>query len=348
MKSQFEGKWEKRWHPLREEWVVYSAHRNKRPWQGAGLIQPKKSHPYDPSCYLCPGNVRVHGGANPNYQDVYIFENDHPVVSRQAPPVKISDEGDLYKREQALGIAKVVCYDPTHNITLSQMKLAQVVNVFKSFQLEMVAFENNSEIKSVLIFENKGEAVGVSNSHPHCQIYATDFSFKLVDQQIRIAKDYQQSHHKNIFEEIINHERNDGIRVIAENENAIAFIPFFARYAYEVMIFPKTNHQTLITLSTQELADLTSVFHQVVRRMDMNFQMDFPYVMSIMQAPVDGKSYPDFRLHLWLQPPYRQPGLIKYLAGPEIGAGNFMADTMPEDKAAELLKINLSEYALER
>ncbi len=348
MESTFEGKWEKRWHPLREEWVVYSAHRNSRPWQGAGLVKPKESHPYDPSCYLCPGNARIHGSSNPDYKDVFIFENDHPVVSIQAPHVKTSDAEDLYKKEMALGIAKVVCYDPRHNVTLSQMKLDQVVKVFAAFQHEMAEFENNPAIKSVLIFENKGEAVGVSNPHPHCQIYATDFSFKLVEQQIRIAIDYQKNCHKNIFDEIINHERKDGVRVIAENENAIAFIPFFARYAYEVMIFPKGNHQTLNTLSAMELLDLTAVFHQVVRRMDMNFQMDFPYVMSIMQSPVDGKSYSDFRMHLWLQPPYRQPGLIKYLAGPEIGAGNFMADTMPEDKAAELLKVNLNEYALER
>jgi UDPglucose--hexose-1-phosphate uridylyltransferase len=228
------------------------------------------------------------------------------------------------------------------------MKLDQVVKVFAAFQHEMVEFEINEAIKSVLIFENKGEAVGVSNPHPHCQIYATDFSFKLVEQQIRIANDYKENRYKNIFDEIIQHEKKDGVRVIAENENAIAFIPFFARYAYEVMIFPKGNHQTLITLSAKELSDLTAVFHQVVRRMDMNFQMDFPYVMSVMQAPVDSKSYPEFRMHLWLQPPYRQPGLIKYLAGPEIGAGNFMADTMPEDKAAELLKVKLNEYALER
>ncbi len=348
MKNEFDGKWEKRWHPLREEWVVYSAHRNTRPWQGAGLIKPKESPHYDPTCYLCPGNARIHGSANPDYKDVFIFENDHPVVSMNAPQVPLSGENLLYKKAQALGIAKVICYDPRHNITLSQMKLDQVTKVFVAFQQEMIALEKNPAIKSVLIFENKGEAVGVSNSHPHCQLYATDFSFKLVEQQIRIAEQYQKAQKKNIFEEIILLEKKDGVRVIAENENAIAFIPFFARYAYEVMIFPKGNHQTLITLSAQELADLTAVFHQVVRRMDMNFQMDFPYVMSVMQAPVDSKPYPDFRMHLWLQPPYRQPGLIKYLAGPEIGAGNFMADTMPEDKAAELLKINLSDYALER
>jgi UDPglucose--hexose-1-phosphate uridylyltransferase len=347
MKNPFEGKWEKRWHPLREEWIVYSAHRNSRPWHGAGLIKPKQSPEYDPTCYLCPGNPRIHGSVNPAYADVFIFENDHPVVGMNSPEIE-TDVDSLYKKTSAKGIAKVVCYDPRHNITLSQMKLPAVTKVFAAFQKEMIAFAANPVIKSVLIFENKGEAVGVSNPHPHCQIYATDFTLKLVDQQIRVANEYVKNSGKNIFEEIINQEKKDEARVIAENKNAIAFIPFFARYAYEVMIFPKGKHQNLTTLSTAELEDLSSVFHQVIRKLDMNFQMDFPYVMSIMQAPVDGNEYPEFRMHLWLQPPYRQPGLIKYLAGPEIGAGNFMADTMPEEKAAELRKIDLNKYDLER
>lgn len=346
MSNSHQGKWEKRWHPLREEWVVYSAHRNSRPWQGADLFKTKESKVYDPTCYLCPGNPRVHGSVNPNYLDVFIFENDHPVVGMQAPVVA-STEG-FYKKENARGIARVVCYDPRHNITLSQMKLEAVIKVFSTFQTQMAEFEKNPEIKSVLIFENKGEAVGVSNPHPHCQIYAVDFPLNLVNQQIQIAQRYRTANGKNIFEEIIHQEKKDNVRILAENENAIAFIPYFARYAYEVMIFPKKNHQTLISLSTQELDDIASLFHQTVRRMDMNFNMDFPYVMSFMQAPVDGNKYPEFRMHIWLQPPYRQPGLIKYPAGPEIGAGNFMADTMPEDKAAELLKVNLNAYALER
>lgn len=346
-KNNNEGKWEKRWHPLREEWVVYSAHRNTRPWQGAGLIKPKISAEYDPTCYLCPCNSRIHGNANPNYKDVFIFENDHPVVGMNAPEVD-NNSDQLYRRAKAAGIAKVVCYDPRHNITLSQMKLEKVVKVFESFRNETHELTENPTIKSVLIFENKGEAVGVSNAHPHCQIYATDFHLKLVEQQIKVAIDYQVKHNRNIFEGIIENEKRDKIRVLSENDHAIAFIPFFARYAYEVMIFPKGNHQHLTSLSSDELTGLASVFHQVVRRMDMNFNMDFPYVMSVMQAPVDEGNYRDFRMHLWLQPPYRQPGLIKYLAGPEIGAGNFMADTMPEDKAAELLSINLNEYSLER
>jgi UDPglucose--hexose-1-phosphate uridylyltransferase len=345
MLTEFKNKWEKRWHPLREEWIVYSAHRNNRPWQGAGRIKPAQVPAYDPTCYLCPGNNRIHGNHNPPYENVFIFTNDHPVVGMEAPEVDSPVlDNDLYKKEKATGVAKVVCYDPRHNVTLSQMSLEKVTGVFASFREEMIDFEKDPSIRFVLIFENKGEAVGVSNPHPHCQIYATDFVFKFVEQQIRVAEKYAHDNNRNIFEDIIQNEKKEGVRILAENEEAIAFIPFFARYAYEVMIFPKRAHQTLISLSAKELVGLTSVFHQVVRKLDMNFDMDFPYVMSVMQAPVDGKKYDPFRMHLWLQPPYRQPGLIKYLAGPEIGAGNFMADTMPEDKAAELRKIDVGTY----
>jgi UDPglucose--hexose-1-phosphate uridylyltransferase len=348
MANSFQDKWEKRWHPLREEWIVYSAHRNTRPWQGADLIKPSSGPAYDAGCYLCPGNKRIHGAGNPDYKGVFIFENDHPVVGMNAPEIKQSSSYPLYRKERATGIAKVICYDHRHNVTLSQMKLDRVTAVFESFQNEMIILEKDPAIKSVLIFENKGEAVGVSNPHPHCQIYATDFAFKLVTQQVSVADKYKQETGNNIFENIIQNEQQEEVRILAENKNAIAFIPFFARYAYEVMIFPKKAHQSLITLSSEEIKDLSAVFHEVVRKLDMNFNMNFPYVMSVMQAPVDGKEYAQFRMHLWLQPPYRQPGLVKYLAGPEIGAGNFMADTMPEEKAAELRKIDLSNYNLEQ
>jgi UDPglucose--hexose-1-phosphate uridylyltransferase len=347
MSSQHQGQWEKRWHPLREEWVVYSAHRNKRPWQGAGLVTHESAPAFDSTCYLCPGNKRIHGHVNPDYKDIYIFENDHPVVSMKAPEVEDHPEA-LYRKSSAKGIAKVICYDPRHNVTLSQMKLDRVVNVFKVFQQEMVSFKDTPAISSVLIFENKGAAVGVSNPHPHCQIYATDFHFKFVEQQTSIARNYRTKTGENIFTKIIEAEKQDKIRIIAENDQAIAFIPFFARYAYEVMIFPKGDHQTLITLNNDELRGLASVFHQVIRKLDMNYDMDFPYVMTVMQAPVDGGDYKEFRMHLWLQPPYRQPGMVKYLAGPEIGAGNFMADTMPEDKACELNGIDVTRYSFEQ
>ena len=84
---------------MREEWVVYSAHRNNRPWQGAGLIKPKESPEYSPDCYLCPGNSRVLGIINPNYSEVLVFENDHPVVSMNAPYLKEEPANFLQERK---------------------------------------------------------------------------------------------------------------------------------------------------------------------------------------------------------------------------------------------------------
>ncbi|MDW8330584.1 MAG: galactose-1-phosphate uridylyltransferase [Cyclobacteriaceae bacterium] len=342
------GKWEKRWHPLREEWVVYSAHRNTRPWHGAPPVESQPMPAYDPTCYLCPGNKRVNHQSNPHYSDIFIFENDLPVVSFSAPDIPVEQTIGLYRKARATGVAKVICYDPRHNVTLAQMKQDAVYKVFRAFRQEMTELSKIPEIRYVHIFENKGQAVGVSNPHPHCQLYATDFVFKFVEQQLAVAEKYRSNHQRNIYEDIIRQEQLDEIRIIAENEYAISFLPFFARYAYETLIFPKKHHASLITLTDYELEGLTAVFHETVRKMDMNFNTDFPYVMSVMQAPVDGLSYPEFRMHLWLQPPYRQPGLIKYLAGPEIGGGNFMADTMPEDKAAELRAQDAKKYPFEK
>ena len=339
------GKWEKRWHPLRMEWVVYAAHRNSRPWSFDTKKNKQKPLFYDAGCYLCPGNKRISGNVNPNYSDVYIFDNDHPVVGASAPEILNSSFYDgLYLKEKAEGIARVVCFHPRHDLTMSNIPVEYVSKVFASLRSQMIEFIDNSKIKFVLIFENKGELVGVSNPHPHCQIYATDFNFTLVERELKALSLYKKEKNANLFEAILHAEMKDGIRVIAENNDAIAFIPFFARYAYEVMIFPKKRHATLATMTDTELYGLADVFQKVSRLFDMNYQTHFPYVMSILQAPVDSGDYKDYHLHLLLQPPLRQPGLVKYLAGPEIGGGNFMADTMPEDKAKEFQKIDVTAF----
>ena len=336
------GKWEKRWHPLRREWVVYAAHRNNRPWNFDIKEQVKEAPAFDPTCYLCPGNPRVSGKSNPDYQDVFIFDNDHPVVGLEAPAIAeemLTAHNGLYKRAPATGIARVVCYDPRHNVSLSELDTDQIARVFRALRDQMVEFEQHPKISSVLIFENKGELVGVSNPHPHCQIYATDFHFNMVRREMEAMREYGQQKEGNLFADIIAAEQKDRVRVISESDNAISFIPYFARFAYEAWIFPKKRHATLITMSDEEIHGLAEAFRVLTRKYDGLFRSSFPYVMAIAQAPVDGGRYDDYHMHLVFSPPLRQPGLQKFLAGPETGADTFMADTMPEDKAAELQKV---------
>jgi UDPglucose--hexose-1-phosphate uridylyltransferase len=339
----FENKWERRWHPLREEWVVYAAHRNTRPWTTSeSAITQKNLISYDPNCYLCPGNSRIHGDINPQYEDVFIFDNDHPVVGLNAPEIPINQQNNdngIYLKASAKGIARVVCYNKNHSITLGELPVESTYKVFLALRAQMQEFSDNPLISNVLIFENKGELCGVSNPHPHCQIYATDFNFTLTQQHIDVTNKFRNEKNKNIFEEIIWAEKRDGTRIYEENKGAFAFIPFFARYAYETMIFPKKRHATLISMDDDELWDFASVFHQVIQKFDTIFGIIFPYVMTFQQAPVDGKDYPEHHLFISILPPLRQPNLIKYLGGPEVGASTFMSDTMPEDKAQELRNI---------
>src|SRR5437763_1502371 len=138
--------------------------------------------------------------------------------------------------------------------------------------------------------------------------------------------------------------RRDGRRLLAENDSAIAFVPYFARYAYETYVAPKETHPSIATLSRQELIDLAAVLKQVLARFDNLWRMSFPYVMLLHPAPTDGGRYPGIHFHIEFHPPLRAPTLLKYLAGPEIGGGNFLSDTSPEEKAAELRAASVVHY----
>jgi UDPglucose--hexose-1-phosphate uridylyltransferase len=328
--------WEERWHPLREEWVIVAAHRQDRPWSGSTVIRNAPTlPPYVADCYLCPGNARVSGAVNPRYEQTFVFDNDHPCVSVSAP-ASIDPPTGLYQNRPARGIARVVCYSPKHNLTLAELSIAEIQQLLRVWQQQYDELSRIPDVNHVLIFENKGEVVGVSNPHPHCQIYATNFVFKTIETEARASQHYLDQTGRVLFQDIIAAEQQAGTRIIAENESAIAFIPYFARYAYEVFVAPKQTHPSLAALSAPEVLDFASVLKDVLVRFDNLWEMSFPYVMPLHQAPTDGGDYRGFHFHIEFHPPLRKPELLKFLAGPEVGGGNFLSDTSPEEKAAEL------------
>lgn len=328
--------WEERWHPLREEWVIVAAHRQNRPWSGETIERSEADEPtYVADCYLCPRNERVSGNRNADYISTFVFDNDHPSVGLDAPQELAKPTG-IYRSQPATGIARVVCYSPNHSLTLAELEVAEVENLLRVWQEQYRELGSRDEIKHVLVFENKGEAVGVSNPHPHCQIYGNNFVFKTIETEARTSQKHLEETGRILFQDILDAEREDGRRIIAENETAIAFMPYFARYAYEVYVAPKATHASLAELSSTELTDFATVLSETLIRFDNLWRMPFPYVMVLHQAPTDGGDYRCFHFHIEFHPPLRRPNLLKYLAGPEIGGGNFLSDTAPEEKAAEL------------
>jgi len=329
--------WEERWHPLREEWIIVAAHRQHRPWNGETVKQEDVALPaFVSDCYLCPGNIRISAKRNAEYTGTYVFDNDHPCVGLDAPLTGATTNG-LYRSQPASGIARVVCYSPRHNLTLAELEVCEIENLLRVWQQQYVELGSRKGINHVLIFENKGEAVGVSNPHPHCQIYATNFIFKTIETEARVSQRHFAETGRVLFRDILTAEGQDGRRVICENDSAIAFLPYFARYAYEVYVAPKETHASLATISQKEMCDFARVLKCLLVKFDNLWQLPFPYVMTLHQSPTDGGAHDGFHFHIEIHPPLRQPNLLKYLAGPEIGGGNFLSDTSPEEKAAELI-----------
>jgi UDPglucose--hexose-1-phosphate uridylyltransferase len=327
--------WEQRWHPLREEWVIIAAHRQNRPWTGDSIAAHNLyTAAYDPDCYLCPGNTRVSGEKNDTYKGVYVFDNDHPCVSTENE--QVSPAPGIYHSSPAYGQAKVICYSPRHDLSLSRVPGAAVSELIECWQEQTSLCAQDERVNHVLLFENRGEVVGVSNPHPHCQLYATNFVFKTIETEAGVSRNYWNENKRPIFQDILKTEKEDGSRILFENDSAIAFIPYFARYAYEVYVAPKETHATVADLSRKECVDLAEVLQHVLIKFDNLWTMPFPYVMPLHQAPLDGKDHSAFHFHIEFHPPLRKPDLLKYLAGPEIGGGNFLSDTSPEEKAAEL------------
>lgn len=336
--------WEERFHPLRQEWVIVAAHRQERPWSGEVVAESPQERPsYVADCYLCPGNSRVSGARNAEYGGVFVFDNDHPCVSPAAPRVLSSERGILRARP-AEGVSRVVCYTPRHDLSLGELDIESITALLRTWQDQYRELAARPEVEHVLVFENRGEMVGVSNPHPHCQIYATNFVFKTIEIEVEACARHAGETGRSLLSDVIRAELEDGRRILYRGPSAVAFVPYFARYAYETLVAPREPHQSIADLSPAELSDLASALKDVLVRYDNLWKTAFPYVLALHQAPADGAHHAGFHFHIQLHPPLRRPNLRKYLAGPEVGGGGFLADTSPEEKAAELRALTTQHY----
>lgn len=316
---------ELRWNPLLGEWLATATHRQDRTF-----LPPKDF------CPLCPTREGGFPTEIPeSTYDIVTFENRFPSLSSH-PPEPAIESSELYPVEKSFGECEVVVYTPNHNSTLANEPVEQI---YKLVQVWTDRFRDLSQlefVKYVFIFENKGEAIGVTLLHPHGQIYSYPFVPPRVARELEQSKAHQEKTGNCLLCDIVAEEKRDGRRIVTENESFVAYIPFFARYPYELHVAPKRHAQDLTDFSTNEQADLAAILKQVLVAFDQLFNISFPYMMVLHAQPSDGGNYDYYHFHIEFYPPLRTATKLKYLAGSESGAGMFINDTLPEEKAAEL------------
>lgn len=320
---------ELRWNPVLEEWVITATQRQDRTF-----FPPPE---YCPLCPTKPGAFPTEIPA-PEY-DILVFENKFPSL-RPEPPEPAVEAMDVCPVRPAAGVCEVVVYSSDHNSELATMPFEKIHKLVHVWADRFEELGSRPEVKFVFLFENKGREIGVTLPHPHGQIYAYPFIPPIPERELRGCKKHFDAHGECLLCRLVKDELEDGRRIVARNEGFVAFIPFFARYPYEVHIHPLHHRPAITDLSAEEKRQLAQVLQTVIVKYNHLWpeRPSLPYIMVTHQRPTDAGSdaYPHYHYHIEFYPPYRTPDKLKFLAGSEAGAGAFINDTLAEEKAAIL------------
>jgi UDPglucose--hexose-1-phosphate uridylyltransferase len=299
---------EQRRNELRDEQVVYAIHRQDR------TFLPSREH--CPLCPTRPGHAETEIPF-PSFE-IAVFENRFPAFQ---PPQ---------------GAAEVVVYTDRHDdsfATLAAERAEALMWVWRERYEQLGARE---DVEYVLIFENRGVEVGVTLHHPHGQIYG--YPFLPPVPRLELAADARLGGCAPCL--LLAGELEDGRRVVYENDGVVAYIPYAARWPYEVHVTVRAHRPSLLDCEAQELRMLAEGLQAVTRGYDALFARPFPYVMVVHQAPTTTPppSLPvgGGHLHVEFYPPLRTAEKLKYLAGSEQGGGTFISDVLPEESAGKL------------
>ena len=271
---------ELRWHPLLEQWVVVTAHRQGR---------PQMPENWCPFCALPP-------------YDVYLYPNDFPAFE---------------------GGCDVVLYSPEHTKLPSELPVEQWEKVIALWTRRTAELQADQRVKHIMIFENAGEAVGVTMPHPHGQIYAFPFVPPRIEKELASVAKSEEC----LYCLIRAKERENDALTILRSAYFDVFAPYFSRFPYESCIYAQRHIASLVEFTPAELADFAIVLSQMRKKYDALFGFPMPLMMVLHQ-----------NVHFYVEflPLQRSATKLKYLAAVESAAWTFLEDVRPEDAAAQL------------
>jgi UDPglucose--hexose-1-phosphate uridylyltransferase len=321
---------ELRLDPLVNEWVVMAAHR-----QGRVFLPPKEL------CPLCPSKPESLTEIPEQDFEVVVFDNRspslRPPVGDWALPDVVGPDTDL---GTAAGKCEVVCFTPSHGDSFKDLSPARVRTLLEAWIDRTAELSKESFIQHIAAFENRGEEVGVTLSHPHGQIYAYSYIPPKVEKMLTVAQKYKEQTGKVLFDQIIAREILEKERIIAKNDRWIAFVPYASRYSFEIHVAPLNPVADLTELTDADRDSFPEIAIEVTKRLDGVFGIEMAYIAAWHKAPVrQGRDL--LRLHWQITSVRRAPGKLKYLSGSESAMGAFIMDLHPEQSAGQLRAVVL-------
>ncbi|RKY59003.1 MAG: galactose-1-phosphate uridylyltransferase [Candidatus Neomarinimicrobiota bacterium] len=328
----------RRYNPLTGEWILVSAHRTSRPWQGLKeKVESTRPHSYDQNCYLCPGNLRANGEKNPDYKGTFVFTNDFPALIPQKSSSSQRKDNSLFRWKNVSGTSRVICYSPRHDLTMSELPLSGIQSVIETWIKQYQ--ELSKEYNWVQIFENKGDIMGASNPHPHGQIWSGNFIPTQVDKENFFLEKYYRDHSEPLLLAYADKELLLKERIVCSNESWAAFVPFWATWPFETIVIPLNPLRRFTDITTKKKRSLAQVLKTLLIKYDNLFNVRFPYSMGWHGAPNHIENDSHWTLHAHFYPPLlRSASVRKFMVGYEMLA-EAQRDLTPESAAQKLAEL---------
>lgn len=310
---------ELRYNPITKDWVMVASHRQSRPQMPKGW------------CPFCPGSGKVPDEGF----DVLRYPNDFPALM-QNPPQPDDVAGGLFEVRPAYGRCEVLLYSDKHNAFLKDLSDEHVHKLAHMWLDCFNDMRSDEKIKYVFLFENRGEPVGVTMPHPHGQAYGYPFIPKKIEEELEGAGEYYKKTGKNLFSELLRQEKEDGRRIIFENEYFTVYVPFFSPITYGTYVIINRPVADLSQMTEEELCALGETVRDCAGMYDSLFDMPFPYMLCMHNAPVNSGEHPEYQFHIEFYPPMRAADRQQFFASSETGVGAWCNPNCPEAKAEEL------------
>jgi UDPglucose--hexose-1-phosphate uridylyltransferase len=329
--DRLQGEPHRRFNALIDEWILVSAGRTRRPWQGRRESSAPESAPaYDPHCYLCPGNVRANGERNPAYTSTFVFTNDFSALRPGTSTERVED--GLLRAEGEEGACHVLCFSPRHDLTLARMPVEDVRRVVDVWAEETAALGRG--YRWVQVFENRGQIMGASNPHPHGQVWAGSALPREAAKEDAAQRHHHAATGRRLLLDYAAQELG-GPRVVEENEDWLVVVPFWAAWPYETLLTARAPVARVPDLVPGQRDSLAEILIRLLTRYDNLFGLSFPYSMGWHQAPFGAGEADHWQLHAHFLPPLLGAHVRKFMVGYELLA-EAQRDLTAEQAAEEL------------